>query len=370
MRKLKVGIMLTVALSMLLLAACSTATPTPAPAQPTQAPAAQPTKAAEVTAAPQATKAASKPFRVGLVTDIGKIDDRGFLQMSWEGLLKAKQELGVEVQYIQTTDPKDYAKNIDQFATAGYDMIVTSGFGLVEATPAAAKKYPNIKFLAIGQAPADPLPPNLVALDFPEDQGGFLAGVLAAMVSKANHIGAVWPTDAVPAVWRYGEGFRAGAKYVKPDIQIDVVYHNDVGFDKTFNDPEWGKTSALAMIDKGVDVIFSGASDTTNGALLACAQKGVLGIGADSDAYLVLPEAKSILLSSAMKMITPDTFAIIKSAVDGTFKSAHVQGHVGLAPFHDQEKSVTPEIKAKLDQVLKGLQDGTLKTNVPPTKPS
>jgi basic membrane protein A len=353
MRKWKLIVPGAVAVIVVLLAACATPI-----AVPTQAPAQQPTQAP-----------ASQALRVGLVTDVGKIDDKGFLQSTWEGVLQAQNELGAEVKYIQTTDPKDYTKNLEEFAEAGYDVIVAPGFGIADATLATAKKYPNIKFIGVAHTYAEEPPANLVNLNHPEDQAGFLGGALAALMSESGQIGSVQATDAVPPVWRYGEGFRAGAMYVKPDIQLNVVYHNDVGFDKTFNDPEWGKTTAISMIDKGADVIFAGASDTGNGALLGAAQKDVGAIGMDVDAYNILPDAQPAMISSAVKLLTADTFKLVKSVKDGTFKGGNVMGDVGLAPYHDWDSQVPAEVKAKLDEILAGLRDGSLKTNVPPTKP-
>lgn len=336
---------------------------------PAAAPTAAPAAAQQPAATQQPAAAPAKTLRVGLVTDVGKVDDRGFLQASWEGVQLAQTELGAEVKYIQTTDAKDFEKNIAQFAEAGYDIVVISGFGPTDATAAAAKKYPNVKFIAIGQVHAE-YPANLTNVNFPEDQAGFLAGALAAQMTKTGILGSVQATDAVPAVWRYGEGFRAGAKYIKPDIQINVVYHSDVGFDKTFNDPEWGKTTAVSMIDKGADVIFAGASDTGNGALLGAAQKGVMAIGMDVDCYEAVPEAKSAMLSSGMKLISEAAFDQIKNAASGNLNSGDVMGGVALAPYHEFEDKVPAELKTKMDALLVALRDGSVKTNVPPTKPA
>jgi basic membrane protein A and related proteins len=316
----------------------------------------------------------SKPevFCVGLVTDVGKIDDKSFNQSTWEGVKQAEKDLGAVVQYIETTDSKDYAKNIAQFGDAKYDVIVTVGFALGEATQAAGKQYPNVKFIGVDQfqSPGTEVA-NVVGLNFPEDQSGFLAGALAALMSKSGKIGAVLGTDAVPPVWRFGEGYRAGAKYVKPDVEINVVYHNDVGFDKTFTDPEWGKTTALSMIDKGVDVVFGAGGKTGNGALLGCAEKNVMAVGVDTDQYLTVPEAQKVLLTSAMKLLTPGTFELIKMAKDGKFPAGgNYFGKAGLAPYHDLDSKVPADVKAKIQEIDKGLQDGSLKTNVSPTKPS
>jgi len=322
-----------------------------------------------------APKAPSKPdcskadvFCVGLVTDVGKIDDKSFNQSAYEAVKQAEKDLGAIVQYIETTDSKDYDKNIATFADAKYDVIVTVGFNLGEATDAAGSKYPDIKFIGIDQFQAAVVP-NVVGLNFPEDQAGFLVGALAAMMTKTKKIGAVCGTDAVPPVWRFGEGYRAGAAYIDPTVEVNVVYHNDVGFDKTFVDPEWGKTTAISMIDKGVDVIFGAGGKTGNGALGGAALKGVYAIGVDTDQYYTVPEAQKVLLSSAMKLIVPGTFNLIKMAKEGKFPSGNFTGLAGYAPYHDLDSQVPAEVKAKMEEIAKALIDGSLKTNVPPVKP-
>jgi basic membrane protein A len=346
------------------------AAPTTAPAT---APAATPTAAAKPAEAtkPAATAApaAGKPLRVGLVTDVGKVDDKSFNQSAWEGVQQAQKDgVASEIKFIETTDPKDYAKNISQFGDAGYEVIVTVGFALGEETVKSAKKYQAAKFIGVDQFQAEVVP-NVAGLIFDEDKAGYLAGALAALMSKSGTIGAVLGTDAVPPVWRFGEGYRVGAQAVRPDIKINIVYHNDVGFDKTFTDPEWGKTTAQSMIAKGADVIFGAGGKTGNGALIGCAEKNVMAIGVDTDQYYTVPEAQKVLLSSAMKLITPGVANLIKAVKDGTFKGGNVTGEVGLAPFHDFETKVPAEVKAKLAEIDKGLKAGTIKTNVAPAKP-
>ncbi len=377
-------------LASMILAACApAATPAPEqkPAEPTKAPEqkpAEPTKAPEPTAAPvEPTKApeaatnadCAKPevLCVGLVTDVGKIDDKSFNQSTWEGVKQAEKDLGAVVQYIETTDPKDYMKNIGTFAEAKFDVIVTVGFALGEATLEAAKQYPDVKFIGVDQFQGEALA-NVAGLIFPEDNAGFLVGALAAQMTKSKKVGAALATDAVPPVWRFGEGFKAGAAYIDPKVEVNVVYHNDVGLDKTFIDPEWGKTTAISMIDKGVDVVFGAGGKTGNGALLGVAEKStadkpVYAIGVDTDQYYTVPEAQKVLLSSAMKLLTPGTFDLIKMAKEGKFPAGNYVGEAGYAPFHDLDGKVPAEVKAKMEEIAKGLKDGSIKTNVPPTKP-
>ncbi len=316
-------------------------------------------------------------FCVGLVTDVGKVDDKSFNQSAWEGAQKSKTD-GVAdfVQYIETTDAKDYAKNIAQFGDAGYDVIVTVGFALGEATVAAAATYPDINFIGVDQFQAWEYSPeatddvaNVTGLVFPEDNAGFLVGALAAQMSKSGTIGGVFATDLVPPVWRFGEGYRAGAQYINPDIEILIVYHSDVGFDKTFTDPEWAATTANSMVDNGADVIFAGGGKTGNGAVVAAAQKGIYAIGVDTDQYFTLPEAAPRILSSALKLIVPGVSGLIKSAKDGGIKNGNFSGDAGYAPYHDLDGEVSAEIKAKMEEIAAGLLDGSIKTGVAPVKP-
>lgn len=138
---------------------------------------------------------------VGLVTDVGEVDDKSFNQSAWEGAQQAAQDLGAaEVNYVETKDAKDYGANIDLFATQGYDIIVTVGFAMGEATIAAAETYPDIYFIGVDQFQGDTVP-NLAGLVFNEDQAGYLAGVLAASMSESGTIASVLGTDWFRPLW-------------------------------------------------------------------------------------------------------------------------------------------------------------------------
>jgi basic membrane protein A len=214
---------------------------------------------------------------------------------------------------------------------------------------------------------------NVTGLGFPEDQAGFLVGALGAMMSESQKIGAVCGTDVVPPVWRFGEGYKAGAAYADgmmgTTTEVFVVYHSDVGFDKTFTDPEWGAQTAQSMMDQGADAIFGCGGITGNGAITQAAQAGKYAIGVDADQYLTLPEAAPRMLSSAMKLITPGVFDQIKAVKDGAFVNGNVTGTAGYAPYHDLDSEVSAEIKAEMEAINAGLLDGSIKTNVPPAKP-
>jgi basic membrane protein A len=302
---------------------------------------------------------------VGLVTDVGEIDDKSFNQSAWEGVKQAEADLGATVDYVETKDAKDYGANIALFADQNYDIIVTVGFALGEATLEAAAKYPEVKFIGVDQFQVEEIP-NVAGLIFAEDKSGFLAGALAAMMTESNKIAAVLGTDLVPPVVAFKEGYEAGAKYITPDIEVISTYHPG-GLDVAFTDPEWGGTTAKQALDQGADVVFGAGGKTGNGALMEVAgSEGKYCIGVDTDQWLTVPEAHSCLISSAMKLIVPGVFNLINFDVEGSFPSGNYLGPVGLAPFHDFEDTIPQDVKAKLEEIDDGLRDGSISTGYNP----
>jgi basic membrane protein A len=316
--------------------------------------------------------ASKEAFCVGLVTDIAKINDRSFNESAWKGVQQAAKELGATINYIESVDRKDHDKNIAVFGDAGYDVIVTVGFELHDATVKAAAVYPNTNFIGVDQAQTEVVK-NVAGLIFPEDQAGFLVGALAAMMSETHKIGAVCGPDTIPAVWRFGEGYKAGATYADgirgTATEVLLVYHNDVDFNKAFVDPDWGAATAKTIIDQGAYVIFGCGGVTGNAAIIAAAQTGAYAIGVDTDQYLTLPEAAPRMLSSAVKLITPGVFDLIKFANQGKFPGGNYVGEVGYAPYHDVDSEVPADVKAEMDKIYAGLLDGSIVTNIPAEKP-
>jgi basic membrane protein A and related proteins len=304
-------------------------------------------------------------FCVGLVTDVGSVDDRSFNQSAWEGTLRAQDELGARVSFIETSDARDYQANIALFAEDGYDVIVTVGFALGEATIEAAEMYPDIMFIGVDQFQVDTIP-NVAGLIFPEDIAGFLGGALAGMLTESNMIAAVLGTDLVPPVVAFKEGYENGARYVNPDVQIISTYHPG-GLDVAFTDPEWGASTAAQAVGLGADFVFGAGGNTGNGALVEVAgYDGVYCLGVDTDQWFTVPAARPCLVSSAMKLITPGVFELIQAAQDGNFPGGNYVGEVGLAPFHDFEDEIPDEVKERLAEIDTGLRDGSIDTGYNP----
>jgi basic membrane protein A len=323
------------------------------------------------TAAPSPTVAtAAAPLKVALIAP-NRIFDKGYVELSWNGVQQAEKELGAQIKAVEVLDDNLVLKNVDDVVSQGYNVVVMVSPQLRDVTIAAAKKYPNVTFIGIDHN-QDEVLPNLIGLVFREDQAGYLAGALAASMTKTNKVGAVLGTDVIPQLWAFGEGFRKGAEDTRPGIEVALVYHNQVEVQQSFIDPEWGRLQANTMLDKKVDVIFAAAGATGNGTLLAIAERkssGAMGIGVDTDQYVTLTEAQPILLSSTMKQVDKGIMAILKQVQGGTIKGGNFRGTIGLAPFHDFETKIPADVKQSLSELQQKLESGQL-TIVLPDRPA
>ncbi|PJF37118.1 MAG: BMP family ABC transporter substrate-binding protein [Candidatus Thermofonsia Clade 1 bacterium] len=313
---------------------------------------------------------AQAEFRIGLVTDIGPIDDRSFNQSAWEGVQMVAEKLGGFADFIETTDPEDYANNLRLFADQDFDVIVSVGFALGDATLEAAQQYPETHFIMIDvdaellMASKGVRVPNVTGLIFREDQIGFLTGFLAARLTRSGIIGAVLPADLPPVV-RFREGFEFGARYAKPDIRILASYHPG-GLTVAFDDPAWGAQTAAQAMDQGADVIFSGGGKTGNGGLQEVARRTKPDdprycIGVDTDQWFSVPEAQPCLVTSGIKRIPEGVVAIVDKLLAGELTEPNFVGAVDLAPFHDFEDVIPEQVKAELRQLRADLAEGRLK---------
>ncbi len=209
------------------------------------------------------------------MTDTLGIDDHGINQDTWTGLEEAKTNgLVDQIGYIESIDTRDYEKNIVYFAEQGYDVIITTGVGMDDETLRAADLYPDTVFVGMNQ-PQEEVRPNLVPITFAEDQIGFAAGALAARISETGIVGGACETSEIDSMWRYCEGFRAGAKFVDENINIQVIYRDDGSSEELFIDEDWGYETGQKLIQRGVDVIFSAGGVTGQGALRAAAEAQV-----------------------------------------------------------------------------------------------
>jgi len=304
-------------------------------------------------------------FCIGLVTDVGLVDDKSFNQAAWTGAEQGAELLGVPVSYIETQDSKDYADNIALYADQGCDVIVTVGFAMAEATAIAAVEYPDINFIGVDAFQGEAMD-NVAGLVFNEDRAGFLAGALAASMSESGIVGQVLGTNLVPPVQAFGSGFDLGARYINPDIEILKTYHPGA-IEVAFGDPEWGATTSRQAMDNGADVIFAAGGATGNGGLIEIASEAEAGsrvfcIGVDLDQWYSVPEAQPCLITSAEKHMVQGVSDLIVQAAAGEMPTGNVYGTVGLAPYHDFDSQISDEIKATIEDIAAALNDGSMVT--------
>lgn len=360
----------------IIVAACGpgTATTAPSAAAPSAASVAPSEAAPSASASVEpsaATVTCTTQLNIGLVTDVGRINDKGFNQSAYEGMQAAAEAAPTcfKTEYIETTSQSDYATNIAQFTDSGSDVVIGVGFLLGDALGDAAKANTDKKFISVDGVPGKGhdetwATKNGESLFFAEDEAGYLAGVLAASLTKSNHIGVVGGLVVVPPVERFVEGYINGAKSVKSDIKVDFVYTT------SFTDPPQGSSAAKQMIDSGADIIFGAGGLTGNGALEAgCQATDVLVIGVDTDQYLTLPSVQKCIVSSATKNIVEAVKnSLLRIAQDQFTPGFHTDNAatngIGLAPYHDQDANVPAEVKTLIETTYAGLADGSIKPNV------
>ncbi len=302
-------------------------------------------------------------FCVGLVTDYGSIDS-GIAHEAWLGLQDAKEkDLVDRIAFIETVDTRDRAANIRFFAEAHYDLIVTVGASIAKETSDAARLYRGQFFIGVEQ-PQQAVQRNLSGLVFQEDRSGYLAGALAALMTQTGHIAAVCEANYIQPMRRYCDGFKAGAHYARPGVDTTVTYREGPS-DKLFNDPDWGRKTALQAVQGGADVVFAAGGSTADAALQAAAGQGAYVIGSETDVYGSEALIRQQLLTSAISDIRRGLVSIIRALRRNKFPAGQYVGNVELAPWHDLDRQIPTSAKDELQKIQVALKAGKLKTGVP-----
>jgi basic membrane protein A len=313
---------------------------------------------------PSADCARQEVFCVGLVTGYGGVDDHGLNQSTWEGIQQALSEgLIDKADAIETVDARDRAKNIQTFLEQDYDLVVTTGYSTGEDTRLAAQQWTERLFIGVDQPVGETLP-NLATLVFPEDQGGFLAGALAALITNTGKVAAICEVQSLPSMWRYCEGFRVGARFIKADMHPRVIYKSESATSELFKDPAWGGEQALTFLKDGVDILFAAGGDTALGALEGAASNGVYVIGAEEDVYYQLEGAEQVL-SSVIRNAKTGIYILLRQTKEGKFPAGEMRGEYSLAPYHNLERQVPVTVQEQLEQIRASLANDSIKTGVP-----
>lgn len=299
------------------------------------------------------------------MTDTRGLNDFGINQATWSGLQQAQAAGTVQqIASIESVDARDYDKNIAFFIDRGYDVVITSGVGLRDATLRSADLWPDSVFIGMNQTD-DESRPNFIPVTFAEDQMGFFAGALAAHLTRTRLIGAICETSGIDAMWRYCEGFRAGAAFVDDSVRILVTYRDDGDSERLFIDPEWGYATAQGLVQRGADVIFAAGGETAVGALRAAAEAKVRALGAERDQGAALGDEGAGVVTSVLGRASLTIQELMRRIQAGNLADAE-GSPVGYIPF---DEVVQSSLLMEMDELLLKLASGEVKTNVTAKRP-
>jgi basic membrane protein A len=297
----------------------------------------------------------AKKIKVGLVTDIGGLNDRSFNQLANEGLTRAKSELGVDTRVLTSKSNADYVPNLSTLAQQKYDLVIGVGFLMADAVDTVASKFPTTKFAVIDvdQSTLKHKPANVQGLLFAEQQSGYLAGYLAGLYTKAQGgkqvIGSVGG-QKIPPVDHYIAGYQAGAEAANSGIKTLNGYSQD------FVDQAKCKELALNQIAEGAQVVFQVAGQCGLGVLDAAKEKNVQGIGVDADQAYLGPQ----VLTSAIKKVDVAVFDTVKAAQDGSFKGGTnttfdlTNDGAGIGKVSPKGAKYEADVKSQADKIKSG----------------
>lgn len=261
------------------------------------------------------TAPAADALRIGIVFDVGGRGDKSFNDGAYNGALRAKNELGATVHYIEPGESSDREAGIRLLAAEGMDLVVAVGFIFTDDINLLAKEYPNILFADVDYAVGnEPPPPNVAALRFREEEGSYLVGAIAGLATKTKTVGFVGGMN-VPLINKFDAGFAAGVKKVCPTCRVISQYAGVTP--DAFRNPGKGKEMAFSQYQQGADIIYHASGSTGLGVFEAARSTGKLAIGVDADQYL---EAPGFVLTSMVKRIDVAVFEAAKRVKDGVFK--------------------------------------------------
>ena len=296
---------------------------------------------------------------VAMVSDVAGINDQSYNQSAWEGLERAKKELGIEIKYLESQQDSDYATNVETLADEEVDLIIGVGSKLSDTIKEAAKNYPDQKFAIIDET-YDEIPSNVKSVLFESEQASYLVGLIAGKMSETKNVGFIGGLD-IPVINTFKYGYMAGVKAADANCEIQAQYAN------SFNDQAKGKAITNQMISKGADVVFTAAGDVGTGSMEAIKEANKYGIGVDRDQSDLAPQN---ILTSAIKRVDVGMYETVKELVEGKFQGGTSttygleQNGIGIA---DTTSNLVPQdvldfVNEKIEELKAG------KISVPKTE--
>ena len=290
-------------------------------------------------------------FKIGMVTDVGGVNDGSFNQSAWEGLQRAAENFGCEVKYIESKGDADFVPNIESFLDEDYDLIICTGYVMADAVRDAAELNPDQKFAIVDDASNADLD-NVTCMMFEQEQASYLVGLAAGYTTESNVVGFV-VGQANETMNSFGYGYCAGVLDANPDATI-LQYNAN-----SFGDASAGKTAVNTMVTKGADVVFHAAGGTGLGVIDGCKENGIWAIGVDSDQSPLAPET---ILTAALKRVDNACYDATKKAILGTLEGGVATydlaaGGVDIAPTTD---NLSKDVLEKIEDAKKDIIAGDL----------
>lgn len=298
--------------------------------------------------------------KVALVV-AGGLGDRSFYDSSNEGIEKAKKDLGIEAKvYECRNDPSLFNDQLVQ-ASEYAQIVAVVGHEFYDVVQEIAREFPENYYIYVDNEIEGI--DNLITISYAENEGSFLAGALAAMLTETDIIGMVGGQD-MPVIRNFQVGYEAGAKYINPDIKTEVIFAED------FEDPAKGKEGATALYSRGADIVFQVAGKTGEGVFEAAKEQGKFAIGVDTDQRYINPD---VIVASMVKEVGLSIYDTIKNIQEGKIEEGKVV-YYGLAEdgvgmgygSEDMKQFVTEEMKAQLEEIKQKILDGEI--DVPTAK--
>lgn len=303
----------------------------------------------------------SKTVKVGLVTDIGGLNDKSFNHLAYVGLTKAKTDFGIQADVTESHSGDDYVPNLTNFASKNYDLVIAVGFLMQQAVGTVSGQFPNIHFAIIDGAGTDKdfndlHHANVQSLLFREQDAGAMVGVIAGMLEKSGkapksqHVISAVGGISIPPVNRYIAGYKWAATMEDPMIKVLIGYSND------FTDPAKCKGVATNQISQKADILFQVAGGCGLGVLQAAGQAHVYSIGVDADQK----DADASVIASAIKKVDVATYTAIKNVVSGSFQGGALTFSIQNdgAGYLVDNIQLPADIQAELQKVAADIKSG------------
>jgi basic membrane protein A len=334
----------------------------------------------ETTGSESGSSEAASDFLPCIVSDAGGFDDKSFNQLGFEGAEQAAEELGTELKAVESNSENDYTSNLESLVGEGCDVIVTVGFALASATKESAEANPEIEYVLIddsadggddgatfdGKADVE----NIKPLLYNTAEAAFLAGYAAADYTKTGKVG-TYGGMPFPTVTIFMDGFKQGAEYYAEengkDVEVVGWDGKNGSFTGGFEANEAATSTAKQILDQDVDVILPVGGPIYQGAITAIEDSGkdIAMIGVDADLYETDPSTQDYVMTSILKGMKVSTYEAVLAAGNDEFDFEPYVGTlendgVGIAPFHNFEDKVSPELAGQLDEVKAGIIDGSI----------